>query len=221
MDDGFNDGGAMEFAQRGAEEQQNEGIMQNSKVAKAFVAAQKDFAPAIKGSSNPHFKTRYADLATCVEAVLDALNNHGIALLQPPRDCENGVKVETIFLHESGETLSGGVFQVPATKQDPQGYASALTYARRNGLMAACGIAPEDDDGNAATKSAPQNHQPKGKAYTSQDLQTTLDYVSVAESPKALHNLYGQARQAGANEAQLKRIESACLAREEEIGGQA
>jgi len=43
---------------------------------------------------------------------------------------------------------------VPAAKQDPQGYGSALTYARRYSLMAACGIAPEDDDGNAATRKA-------------------------------------------------------------------
>jgi ERF superfamily len=63
-----------------------------------------------------------------------------------------GVTVETVFLHESGETLRGGRLHVPASKQDPQGYGSALTYARRYSLQAACGIAPEDDDGNAASK---------------------------------------------------------------------
>lgn len=220
MDDGLNDGGAMEWAQRGAQEQQErEESMKNGSVAKAFVAAQKEFAPALKTSSNPHFKSRYADLAACVEAVIDALNNHGIALTQVTHECEGGVMVETVFLHESGETMSGGKLYLPASKQDAQGYGSALTYARRYALMAACGIAPEDDDGNAATKSAPQQH--KGKPYTSQDLQTTLDYVGVAESPKALHNLYNQAKAAGANDAQLKRIEAACLAREEVIGSQA
>ena len=60
--------------------------------------------------------------------------------------------METLFIHESGETLSAGRLHVPATKQDAQGYGSALTYARRYSLMAACGIAPEDDDGNAAAK---------------------------------------------------------------------
>ena len=54
--------------------------------------------------------------------------------------------VETLFVHESGEQISAGKLHVPAPKQDPQGYGSALTYARRYSLMAACGIAPEDDD---------------------------------------------------------------------------
>lgn len=122
-------------------------------IAKAFVEAQKEFAPALKTSTNPHFKSKYVDLAGCVEAVIDALNNHGIALIQKTHDCDNGVKVETVFMHESGEQVSGGMIHVPADRQNPQGYGSALTYARRYSLMAACGIAPEDDDGNAATKS--------------------------------------------------------------------
>ena len=64
--------------------------------------------------------------------------------------------VETVFIHESGEMLECGKLHVPASKQDPQGYGSALTYARRYSLMAACAIAPEDDDCNAATRrSAP------------------------------------------------------------------
>jgi hypothetical protein len=123
-----------------------------SGIAKAFVEAQKEFAPALKTSTNPHFRSKYVDLAGCVEAVLDALNNHGFALIQKTHDCENGVKVETIFMYESGEQISGGVISVPADKQNAQGYGSALTYARRYSLMAACGIAPEDDDGNAAMK---------------------------------------------------------------------
>ena len=123
-----------------------------SAIAKAFVDAQKEFAPALKTSTNPHFRSKYVDLAGCVEAVLDSLNNHGFALIQKTHDCEHGVKVETIFMHESGEQISGGVISVPADKHNAQGYGSALTYARRYSLMAACGIAPEDDDGNAATK---------------------------------------------------------------------
>ena len=123
-----------------------------SGIAKAFVEAQKEFAQALKTSTNPHFRSKYVDLSGCVEAVLDALNNHGFALIQKTHDCDNGVKVETIFMYESGEQISGGVISVPADKQNAQGYGSALTYARRYSLMAACGIAPEDDDGNAATK---------------------------------------------------------------------
>lgn len=124
-------------------------------IASAFVKAQKAFAPALKTNTNPHFKSRYVGLDGCIEAVIDALNNNGIALLQPTHEDSTGVTVETLFLHESGEILSGGKLHVPASKQDPQGYGSALTYARRYSLMAACGIAPEDDDGNAASKPKP------------------------------------------------------------------
>jgi hypothetical protein len=125
-------------------------------IATALVKAQREFGPALKTSKNPHFKSKYADLAACVEAVIDALNNNGIALIQPTRECTDGVTVETLFVHESGETLSAGVLHVPAAKHDPQGYGSALTYARRYSLMAACGIAPEDDDGNAASSKPTQ-----------------------------------------------------------------
>jgi hypothetical protein len=126
--------------------------MEMKNLATALVKAQKAFSPALKNSTNPHFKSRYADLATCVEAVMDALNDNGIALIQKCYECPSGIMVETVFMHESGEIYEAGILQFPASKQDPQGYMSALTYARRGSLMAACGIAPEDDDGNAATK---------------------------------------------------------------------
>jgi hypothetical protein len=124
-------------------------------VSAALVKAQKQFGPALKSSTNPHFKSKYADLAACVEAVIEALNANGIALMQQTRDCPDGVTVETVFIHESGEVISNGPLHVPAAKHDPQGYGSALTYARRYSLMAACGIAPEDDDGNAASARKP------------------------------------------------------------------
>jgi hypothetical protein len=122
------------------------------KAAFAFVRAQAGFGAALKTSTNPHFKSRYADLSACVEAVIDSLHKNGFALLQKTHECETGVAVETILMHESGEQISGGILRVPASKLDPQGYGSALTYARRYSLMAVCGIAPEDDDGNAASK---------------------------------------------------------------------
>lgn len=125
-------------------------------IASALVKAQQAFGPALKTNSNPHFKSKYADLSACVEAVIDALNSNGIFLMQPTHECQSGVMVETIFLHESGEQMSAGKLHVPATKQDAQGYGSALTYARRYSLMSACGIAPEDDDGNAASKAKPR-----------------------------------------------------------------
>jgi hypothetical protein len=123
-----------------------------SKVAAALVKAQKAFGPALKTSTNPHFRSRYADLSAVVEAVIDALNDNGIALTQRIHPSETGVCIETVFIHESGEVITSGPLYVPAAKQDAQGYGSALTYARRYSLMAACGVAAEDDDGNAATR---------------------------------------------------------------------
>jgi hypothetical protein len=141
----------------------NEQTNNQTNISKAFCAAQKAFAPALKTATNPHFKSKYADLAACIEAVIDSLNSNGIALIQKPHLCESGVTIETVFIHESGEQISGGILHVPASKNDPQGYGSALTYARRYSLMAACGIAPEDDDGNAATKPRQSPQKPQEK----------------------------------------------------------
>jgi len=121
-------------------------------IATALVKAQRAFGPALKSSTNPHFRSKYADLSACVEAVIDGLNGAGIALVQRTSQDDTGVTVETVFVHESGEMMECGKLHVPASKQDAQGYGSALTYARRYSLMTASGIAPEDDDGNAAAK---------------------------------------------------------------------
>jgi hypothetical protein len=123
-----------------------------NKIAAALVKAQKSFAPALKTNTNPHFRSKYVGLDGCVEAVIDALNENGIYLMQSNHEADDGVIVETVFIHESGETVSAGKLHVPASKLDAQGFGSALTYARRYSLMAACGIAPEDDDGNAASR---------------------------------------------------------------------
>lgn len=134
------------------------------KIAKAFVAAQTAFGPALKTSANPFFKSKYADLSVVIEAVIDALHKNGIALIQNCHESDTGVIVETVFLHESGEMISCGKLSVPAAKHDPQGFGSAITYARRYGLMAACGIAPEDDDGNAAAKAKKDQDKQKPKS---------------------------------------------------------
>ena len=123
-----------------------------SGIAKAFVAAQKDFEKTGLDAKNPHFRNDYASLAACIGAVKEALNANGVALVQKTHECDNGVRIETIFLHESGETMSGGILYLPAEAPTPQKYGSALTYCRRYSLLAACGIPPEsalDDDGEA------------------------------------------------------------------------
>lgn len=153
-------------------------------IASALVKAQKAFGPALKSSTNPAFVKsasggRYADLASCIEAVIDSLNDNGIALIQQNQPHPDGVVVETVFIHESGETLNCGQLFVPASKHDPQGYGSALTYARRYSLMAACGIAPEDDDGNAASK--PKQEAPKKQVLTDSRLANAIEKIKSGE----------------------------------------
>jgi ribosomal protein L12E/L44/L45/RPP1/RPP2 len=122
------------------------------KIAAAFVKAQSQFGPALKTSTNPHFRSKYADLASCIEAVIGALNLAGIGLMQRTYECKDGVLLETIFVHESGEVMECGMLHVPASKMDAMGFGSALTYARRYSILTATGLAPEDDDGVAASR---------------------------------------------------------------------
>jgi hypothetical protein len=176
-------------------------------ISLALVKAQKAFAPALKTNANPFFKSKYADLTVCIEAVIDALHTNGIALIQRNHDCDNGVKVETILLHESGEEFSGGILHVPALKSDPQAYGSALTYARRYSLMATCGIAPEDDDGNAATRPAivsPAPHlQPPPLAKEAVD--KCIAMMNQATDMEALKDVFGSTYKR-ANELQKKTL---------------
>jgi len=153
-------------------------------ISTAFVKAQKEFAPALKTNANPFFKSTYADLGVCIEAVIDALHANGIGLIQQNHESEHGVTVETLLIHESGEILSGGKLFVPATKQDAQGFGSALTYARRYSLMATCGIAPEDDDGNAASnrpvaKQAPPKFNEAEAIAKIQSVKTLAELTSI------------------------------------------
>ena len=132
----------------------------------AMVKAQKDYGAVLKTKVNPGFKgSKYADLAATIEAVSDSLNANGIAVAQVCHESSDGVVVETKFLHDSGEEWSGGKLFIPSSAKTAQGFGSALTYARRYSLLAACGIAPEDDDGNAASELPPpprqQSPQPK------------------------------------------------------------
>ena len=123
-------------------------------IATALAKAQMNMGKALKQSANPAFKSKYADLSNVIEACLPALNESGIALIQPTGEDDHGRYVETVLIHgESGESLSCRVPLI-ISKNDMQGYGSAVTYARRYGLMALTGIAPEDDDGNAAAASA-------------------------------------------------------------------
>ena len=160
-------------------------------IAAAFVKAQRQFGPALKTSVNPHFKSKYADLANCIEAVIEALNANNIGLMQRTYECKDGVLVETVFIHESGEVMECGMLHLPASKLDAMGFGSCLTYARRYSLLAATGLAPEDDDGVAASRRT----EIKSTVNESQilDLLAAMDEVTTI---KELQEAYKQAYKA-------------------------
>lgn len=166
----------------------------------AFIKAQKNFERALKTSNNPIHRSKYADLATCVDAVKDALNEQGIAFIQKHHDVgDNYIAIETVFIHESGETFSNGMLKIPAVrygkdsveKYDSQSFASASSYARRYSLMAACGIAPEDDDGN---KSSGYNQNNYNQSSANKPmLNQKVDQLKEAQAQKKKETLLAKA----------------------------
>jgi hypothetical protein len=121
-----------------------------NELAAALAKAQGQMSNAAKDRVNPAFKSRYADLASVRDAVAGPLSQNGIAFIQRPRTTEQGVEVETMLVHASGQWIASTISAAPKG-YDPQSIGSCVTYLRRYGLMALCGIAPDDDDGNAAS----------------------------------------------------------------------
>ncbi len=157
-----------------------------SNIAAALAKAQAEMGKAIKESTNPAFRSKYADLGNVMDACLPALNKHNIAVIQPIVSDVDGRFVKTILIHESGETLECAVPLIVG-KNDMQGLGSAITYGRRYGLMSMAGIAPEDDDGNAAAK----NVQSSAIAQARDD--GVLDGLPENASPREKAEAYAKA----------------------------
>lgn len=132
--------------------QQSESIKE---IAAALAKAQGEIKGAVKDSTNPHFKSKYADLASVWDACRAALSKNGLAVFQTTETTADGIFLVTTLAHASGEWMRG-TFPVQPVQNTPQGVGSALTYARRYALAAMVGVAPEDDDGNAASEGTPQ-----------------------------------------------------------------
>jgi len=123
-----------------------------AEIANALAKAQGAIDDASKTSANPFFKSKYADLAAVRAVIREPLAVNDLAIIQAPRVVEGGAEVETMIVHKSGEFLSETLF-MPAGKSDAHGYASAITYARRIGIMSLLCLASYDDDGNNAVES--------------------------------------------------------------------
>jgi hypothetical protein len=124
-----------------------------TKISAALCKAQSEMGNAVKGATNPFFKSHYADLNSIREASLPVLNKHGITVIQPTTVIEGVNYVETVLLHESGEFISSLTQIISAKPNDPQAHGSGLSYARRYALQSICNIGAEDDD---AEKAKPQ-----------------------------------------------------------------
>lgn len=139
---------------------QRQGI---SNLAKAFVAAWGEIPAVVeKDAQNPHFGSDYATLEAVQKIVKPVLRKHELAFLQTPGaiDANGNITVTGVLLHSSGERLEL-TMQMPIGKASAQAAGSATTYARRYQLMAVFGIAPTDDDGEAASAPAPAKAKAK------------------------------------------------------------
>jgi len=128
-------------------------------LAKALAAAQGELTPAIKDAVNPHFRSKYADLGAVWDACRVPLAAHGLSVSQWPGPFADGcASLVTVLAHASGEWVRYGM-TIPVAKSDPQGYGSAITYARRYSLAAVVGVYQDDDDANAATAKPKQERK--------------------------------------------------------------
>jgi len=145
---------------------------QIGELAAALAKAQAEMEGATKGSANPFFKSKYADLASVWDACREPLTKHDLSVLQFPKvgfegapepyewtskqgEKRYGVRVVAIvsvltrLAHASGQWVEDTVSTMLPTG-DPQSIGSAITYLRRYALQSVAGVAPEDDDGEAA-----------------------------------------------------------------------
>lgn len=138
--------------------------IQPASLAFAMSLAFAEIDGAIKGNENAAFKqggkaSKYADINAVIDAIKPALIKNNLFFTQHPAPHDRGVQIETFLHHAGGESMSLGVLFVPASKQDAQGFGSAMTYARRYALVTAFGVPVEDDDGNAAAAASKKDTQ--------------------------------------------------------------
>jgi hypothetical protein len=124
---------------------------QINELAAAFAKAQGAIEGAIKDRTNPHFKSQYADLASVWDACRQPLSANGLAIAQGVETDATKVTVTTRLMHASGQWMESAISS-EARDTGPQAIGSCVTYLRRYSLSAMVGVAPEDDDGNEATR---------------------------------------------------------------------
>jgi len=193
-----------------------------SELAGALCKAQGEIENASKNASNPHFRSKYADLAEVLNTVRPVMSKNGISISQFPAFEAGVASVETIVMHTSGEWMSG-ISSAPVQKQDAQGVGSALTYLRRYSLAAIAGIAQEDDDANSSIGGKQQTQQ-KPQQNPQQKLQTpdpdvVISSINKATSDADINKFVSAARNRGVDDAGMERIQEAAVNKISELGG--
>jgi len=131
-------------------------MSEHKNIYTALSAAQASMGTVVKGAVNPHFKSKYANLADVMEVALPALNEQGVSAWHSMFVSEGRDFMRTTLSHGASDTHISCDVPLVCVKQDMQGMKSATTYAKRIGIESLAGIAPEDDDGNAATGKQPE-----------------------------------------------------------------
>lgn len=135
-------------------------------LATALAKAQGELKDALKSSDNPHFRSKYADLAEVLQTVRPTLSKHGLSLVQTAgyyNPTEKTVAVTTMLLHSSGAFIQD-TFILPVAQPNAQGVCAAVTYGRRYGASAIIGLASDDDDGETAVGRGSGGKAKGGKA---------------------------------------------------------
>ena len=124
-------------------------------ISKALNKAQSELGAVVKGSDNPFFKSKYADINAVIKVVKPVLNANGITYLQAVNTRLMGDQlvdvVDTILIHESGESIQSSTRVVTPPNHKAQEFGAAITYSRRFALQSLLGLPAEDDDGNIAS----------------------------------------------------------------------
>lgn len=151
-------------------------------LAKALAAAQGEMSAAAKDATNPHFKTRYADLASIMDACRGPLTKHGLSVVQlPGRGDDGAVTLTTMLMHASGQHIGSTVGARPA-QENPQVVGSILTYLRRYALASVVGVVSDDDDGEVASQ--PARSAPARPAETHRQAHPTATPVAPQSAPQ-------------------------------------
>lgn len=156
-------------------------MTEHKNIYMALCAAQANMGKVTKGSVNPAFKSKYADLADVVSVAVPALTEQGIAMYHSVIRDEHGTAMRTTLSHGATDTHIHCDVPMIVDKQNMQGMKSATTYAKRIGLESVTGIAAEDDDGNAASK-APPKAEPKPAPIDTEASQKACEYLAEADS---------------------------------------